>query len=205
MFIPENVYHIDGLTFGGWSGFDKITVSENNRWFCAEDGVLYNKSMTKLLFYPAYKADKEFTIPDTVTGLDIYAFDRPRYLEKLNIPASVSNIVTDQIFGPVKEFTLDPANKNFTLYDGALFSKDMTSLIAYPAGSPREEWTVPASVKRLECGSISLAYNLRRINILQMPEYMGEVAIIDYQDLYISYNGTLYTPQEFYDLYMPEG
>ncbi len=205
VFIPENVYHIDGLTFGGWSGFDKINVSENNRWFCAEDGVLYNKSMTKLLFYPAYKADKEFTIPDTVTGLDIYAFDRPRYLEKLNIPASVSNIVTDQIFGPVKEFTLDPANKNFTLYDGALFSKDMTSLIAYPAGSPREEWTVPASVKRLECGSISLAYNLRRINILQMPEYMGAVAIIDYQDLYISYNGTLYTPQEFYDLYMPEG
>lgn len=201
VFIPKNVYQIDGLTFGGWSGFDNIEVSEDNKWFCSVDGVLYNNRKTKLLFYPAYKSDKEFTIPDTVANIEVYAFDRPRYLEKLNIPASVSNIDPNQIFGSIKEFTLDPSNSCFTLYDGALFSKDMTSLLSYPAGSPREEWTVPSCVKRLECGSISLAYNLRTLIVLQMPEYIGEVAINDYHELHVSYNDTLYTPEEFYSLY----
>lgn len=201
VFIPENVYQIDILTFGGWSGFDSIEVAESNRHFCSADGVLYNKRKTKLMFYPPYKADSEFTIPDTVNYIDTYAFDRPKYLEKLNFPADISYIDPNQIFGSIKEFTLEPSNGYYTLYDGALFSKNMDSLLAYPAGSPRSEWTVPESVNRLECGCITLARNLKTLIIQQMPEYISEVSIMDFDNLYISYNNSLYTPEEFYRLY----
>lgn len=201
VFIPENVFQIDTLTFGGWSGFERIEVAESNRHFCSADGVLYNKRKTKLIFYPPYKADSEFTIPDAVIYIDTYAFDRPKYLEKLNFPADISYIDPNQIFGSVKEFTLEPSNGYYTLYDGALFSKNMDSLLAYPAGSPRSEWTVPESVKRLECGCITLARNLKTLIIQQMPEYISEVSIMDFDELYISYNNSLYTPEEFYRLY----
>ena len=129
---------------------------------------------------------------ETFTGMCI-ASDNPqdtfKQMQKLS----------PNLKSPLK--ALVPSNRYFTFYDGALFSKDMTSLLSYPAGSLREEWTIPSSVKRLECGSISLAYNLKTLTVLQMPEYIGEVAINDYHELQISYNGSLYTPDEFCALY----
>ncbi len=48
-----------------------------------EDGVLYNSGKTKLLKYPAKKAAKTFTTPDTVKEVAAYAFDRTSNLHKL--------------------------------------------------------------------------------------------------------------------------
>ena len=45
---------------------ETINVSENSKHYCSEDGVVYNKDKTELLWYPYSKTDKKFTVPDTV-------------------------------------------------------------------------------------------------------------------------------------------
>ena len=53
-----------------------IYVDEDNRYFTSVDGVLYNKSKTELLFYPSYKSDSSYTILDSVTKIEVGAFQR---------------------------------------------------------------------------------------------------------------------------------
>lgn len=55
--------------FSRYPGFDdieRINVSEKNKYYSSEDGVLYNKDKTEMLWYPQNKEDKIFTVPDTV-------------------------------------------------------------------------------------------------------------------------------------------
>lgn len=45
---------------------ETINVSENSKHYFSEDGVIYSKEKTELLWYPYNKTDKIFTVPDTV-------------------------------------------------------------------------------------------------------------------------------------------
>lgn len=44
----------------------EFKVSENNKFYSSEDGVLYNKPKTILLAYPKAKDNKEFSVPESV-------------------------------------------------------------------------------------------------------------------------------------------
>ncbi len=196
LYIPENVSEIEDLCFG-WSGYEKIEVSGGNQQYSSVDGVLYSKDGSRLLFYPAYKADREFTVPDTVTDIGFFAFDRTLFLEKLNISANVSNIDSYQIFSSVREFTADSTNAFFSAYDGALFNREMTTLRFYPSGSPSTEWTLPESVKCLENYCVSAAANLRTLKITEKPQYISAQAFNDCTRLFISFNGEMIAAEEF--------
>lgn len=45
---------------------ETINVSKNSKHYFSEDGVIYNKDKTELLWYPYSKTDRRFTVPDTV-------------------------------------------------------------------------------------------------------------------------------------------
>ncbi len=66
-----NMYTIPSLSMGSITEFK---VAEDNPYFSAEDGVLYNKTKTEILRYPAGKTTQEFTLPETVTKVGMYAF-----------------------------------------------------------------------------------------------------------------------------------
>lgn len=58
-------------------------------------GVLYNKSKTKLIYYPINKADTSYKIIEGVTSIEEYAFFYCQDLENIEIPSSVKSIGTD--------------------------------------------------------------------------------------------------------------
>lgn len=104
VFIPKNVSKIGKHAFLS-DYISSISVDPENPYFTSVDGVLYNKEMTELIYYPQRKQDNEFAIPETVKKISSGAFDLA-YVNgglispsKLVIPASVTEIEENPSYG----------------------------------------------------------------------------------------------------------
>ncbi len=101
--IPNNIKYIEGQTFGvcenltsvtlgsgiisisesafsNCSSLTEIMVKDGNTAYSSCDGVLFNKDQSELVCYPAGKAEKLYTIPESVTSISNNAFCRSDYL-----------------------------------------------------------------------------------------------------------------------------
>jgi hypothetical protein len=82
---------IDGPAFWGCTGLTAITVDAANTSYKSEGGVLFNKTQTRLIHYPAQKPGTYYDIPAPATDIVWYAFFQSS-LDSLTIPASVTGI-----------------------------------------------------------------------------------------------------------------
>lgn len=87
--IPASVNLIDNTAFNNCSGM--ITVDENNKFYSAIDGALFNKNQTILIKCPVSKKG-EFTIPSSVSTIQNSAFADCNRLLEVTIPSSVNSI-----------------------------------------------------------------------------------------------------------------
>lgn len=84
IYIPENVEYISRTAFDNCFALSDIQVAENNPYYTAKDGALYNKDMTELIFC-AKQESNVFTVPETVkiivsgafytSGVDVLIFE----------------------------------------------------------------------------------------------------------------------------------
>ncbi|MBQ7589377.1 MAG: immunoglobulin domain-containing protein, partial [Verrucomicrobia bacterium] len=58
----------------------------NNPYYTAIDGILFDKSETRILRYPPAKEGIEYIVPENVTTLDDYTFENCKHLENVIIP-----------------------------------------------------------------------------------------------------------------------
>lgn len=85
--IPDSITSIENSAFYTCSKLKEINISENNKFYCSIDGVLFNKDKTALICYPREKSKGNYyvsdfyIIPDSVTKLEDYAFYGCAYLE----------------------------------------------------------------------------------------------------------------------------
>ena len=128
MTIPDSVTEIGKSVFSGCSSLVEITVSPDNKNYVSVDGVLFSKDMSALLAYPAGNKRSAYTVPDSVTKIDDAAFFGCVYLT---------------------DITVSSDNKNYISVDGVLFTKNMSTLVAYPAGNERSTYTIPYGVKKI--------------------------------------------------------
>ena len=112
--IPAGVTNIDPAAFGGYSsctagsvgratayiggslsevcrGLIAINVDDSNACFSSQDGVLYNKNKTALIFYPMGRKG-DFAIQAGVTSIGMNAFLACGGLTSVTLPSSVTNI-----------------------------------------------------------------------------------------------------------------
>lgn len=68
--ISSNVTNIGSFAFCGCA----INVDKANNTFCSENGVLFDKDKTVLIYYPSLSEQKSYTVPSGVTDIAIYAF-----------------------------------------------------------------------------------------------------------------------------------
>lgn len=160
--IPESVTSIQNSPFANGMHMTEFIVDPNNPNFTAIDGVLYSKDETRILAYPANKADTSYAMGQSTTTVDAYAFSSLRHLTSISVPASVSSGLEYAFFGngfgtPLAEVLVDPANQTYTSVDGILFSHDLTYLKFYPPMKRATTYTVPATVTHI--GSLAVAGN----------------------------------------------
>ena len=89
--IPQDLktFFIDNVS--DCRDLKEITVDENNKFYKAKDGILYNFDMTEILFCPNAKTGKVI-IPNTVTRIGNYCFAKCQSLDMVIIPTSVVEI-----------------------------------------------------------------------------------------------------------------
>lgn len=133
---------------------------------------------------------KEMILPETVTFLD-YAFYECTGLEHLYIPKITkgSEFNRYQIgsgFKMLEKFEVDPENEMWSVHEGALYSKDMTTLFNCP-GQKYGTFLIPETVEKVETFAFSRCDLLKEIRFKgdfvecsYVSMSMGNEAIIDH-------------------------
>lgn len=113
--ISETISTIEEGVFNLFKGLTAVRVDINNQVYRSDNGVLYTKDGTEIIYYPIAKQDATYTllnttkvirtnafkdtigtirviIPDGVTTIQTEAFVDSEALKTINIPSSVINI-----------------------------------------------------------------------------------------------------------------
>ena len=200
--LPDSVKSLGNCVFGGCVGLTTITVDNNNKKYASVDGVLYNKSKSKLVIYPEGKKG-EYTIPNGVKSIGPSAFIGCTSLTSINIPNSVTNIYSFAFVGctsltninipesvtnigkgafgsfgnnaGLTTITVDKNNKNYTSVDDVLYDKNKSELVIYPK-CKSGEYTIPNSVTSIGESAFEDCTKLTNINIPDSVRSIGDFA-----------------------------
>ncbi len=71
---------------------EKTAIAEGHPRYQTRDGVMFSADGNSLVYYPPFKKDVRYVIPDGVSKIGESAFVRQRYLEELVMPDSVRSI-----------------------------------------------------------------------------------------------------------------
>lgn len=90
--LPANVTSFDGSVFDGCDAITDIEVDANNPALVAVDGVLYNKALTEVMYFPRAKEVDFSALPATLTKIGAAAFQNNTKITKAVIPAGITEI-----------------------------------------------------------------------------------------------------------------
>lgn len=89
--IPASVTSISDGVFVNCSNLETVDVASANTAYSSVDGVVFNKTVTDLIYYPTAKAG-EYTVPGTVTTIKQSSCEGAKKLTKMTLPPSVKKI-----------------------------------------------------------------------------------------------------------------
>ena len=116
---------------------------------------------------------RSITLPNSLKTIGSSIFNKCEQLESLHIGSglatgvekitSTGGNVIFQGCTALKEITVHKDNPSYVAKDNVLFSRDMKTLLRYPAGHPAESYTVPAGVEYLLHRAFEGSTNLKDI------------------------------------------
>lgn len=165
VYIPASVEKIEDSAFGDCNSLEKITVSPENKNYASDgSGALFTKDMRTLIMLPDGTTITEYTIPNGV--YTVYPWAINGRVEVVNVPASVDECRDAFRGNRLTAVNVDPANKNYASDEyGVLYNKEMTELLCYPNGSPRDRYRVPDGVTAISDYSITNT----ALNVISLP------------------------------------
>jgi len=152
--IPENaVLELSDeilYTFQGCYKLAGIYTSENSPYYSSIDGVLYNKDMTSLVFYPSGKSNTEYTIPSTVLSVNGNSIYGSR-IEKIVIPKNIVSIASSafEYCLALTEISVADDNSFYSDINGILFDKTNDALLCYPSGRTESSYSIPLQTRNI--------------------------------------------------------
>lgn len=156
--IPETVTAIEKDAFLHCSRLESVKLPNSVRvlkeWIFSSCERLKTVILGDLLesieggaFYGCCKL-REINIPDSVKSITYSAFDGCVGLKNLCFPKSMETLCVDLGCGNgTKKFEIDPENPYFTVVDGVLYDKSLSTLVLFPISKKR--CNILSSVKRI--------------------------------------------------------
>lgn len=88
--LPADLENLD-LTFSdGCIALTGLYISETNKSFCSDDGILYSKNKTVLYRYPPSRNADSFTVPNSVQIISANAFRDNQNLKTITLPQGLT-------------------------------------------------------------------------------------------------------------------
>ena len=181
-----------------WPSLEEINVVKANTSYSSENGVLYNKDKTKLLYYPPNSKQLDYAVPDTITSLEEDSLSNTK-IRKLRIGKELTDIdfgishsencgALPQTLESVTVHIQNPAY-SVDMY-GVVFNKDKTVLYYYPPAQKRSSYTVPSSVKEIDDMAFFDADEVGNLKELHVGKNVQKLGHMDYYNLELYYAGT---------------
>jgi len=90
--LPASLTEFDPLSLHFCRSLQAVTVAASNEQFLAQDGVLFSKDGSALLYYPPAKADTRYVVPETVTVIAAGAFEECNGIGTIVLPGGLQTI-----------------------------------------------------------------------------------------------------------------
>lgn len=202
VYFPKKVRVLGEGIFVGSNNVKSIEVQEDSPYFTDVDGVLYNKTLTKLYYYPIAKSSSSYTMEPTVTEIMYGAFANNKTLEEINIASSVKTINAYAFYGigvnsitlpkslrtfysssftspSLKELKLEEGISGYYIDENGALCSTNKVLLVYPAGRDATEYTTNNKVTRIFNGAFAECNNLKSItvtnNVTAIDQYAFEL------------------------------
>ncbi|MCD7822436.1 MAG: leucine-rich repeat protein [Oscillospiraceae bacterium] len=169
VYIPNSVTSINYGAFKNCEKLEGITINDDNTHFTIVDGVVFNKSMTSLIWYPNASTfgQSTYTIPDSVTTIAAGAFITCDNLTSVYMSDNVTSI-------GYEAFWCCSNLANITL------SNNITSIpqYAFTSCDSLAELELPYGLKTIGGSAFSYCEGLKSIVIPDSVTSIGTYAFI---------------------------
>jgi hypothetical protein len=175
--IPPTISNIESRTFADCTSIESIVISDSvtNIGECAFqnctslNSIVIPNSVTNIGAHAFYGCTsiKSVTIPNSVTNIGDCAFGYCTSLKNIVIPNSITKIGECAFYycTSLNRINVVEGNPYYEEKDGVLFSKELTTLIQYPAGKQDDQYTIPNSVTNIERNAFQNCTSIKRIVI----------------------------------------
>ena len=93
--FSSKLKYINTFAFYNCTYLEAIEVSSSNKEYVSIDGVLYNKDMTEIIFYPLGKNSKSYVIPESIESLSRNFFFANDKIESITLNKRITEIPSD--------------------------------------------------------------------------------------------------------------
>lgn len=148
--FPSGLEHCFEFTVNPFhnASIERYEITDNS-YYETEDGVLYNKTKTKLIGWPSQKIAEHITFPSTLTSLDLNKNTIPTIhkTQQITIPKDLSFFSTEKDLDSLEMIELEEGNKSFTLDQGLLYNSTKTILELIPPKGKITTLIIPKQMK----------------------------------------------------------
>ena len=182
--LGSGVRDINSYTFADSLNLESVLVSKENPYFVSdENGVLFNKEKTKLVFAPR-TISGSYKVPDSVTTIGGWAFGGCENLTNLTLPRGLETI-ENHAFVVCRKMTINGIPDSVRVIDRQAFShcaslesviipEGVTEIgeLAFRGCTSLKSVKLPDSLKTINMGAFTKCTSLESVTIPQNVDTM---------------------------------
>ncbi|MBP5591464.1 leucine-rich repeat protein [bacterium] len=192
--IPAKVKIMGNNPFAGCPTAEIINNSSN---FQMEDGVLYDRNFSKLIYYPISRKEKSYQIKSGTKIVGKHAFFLCSNLIELTIPESVIKLENNPFSGCDK-LSIDNRSASYKIIDKVIYDRELSSVIGCLNSIKTQELRLE-KVKKICRNSFWNCKGIKKIILPETLETIGynpfvacsEIEFVSESENFVVENGLL--------------